>query len=178
MKKYINPFIKEIVPIIAGILIALYINTWNENRKEKKYIDHISSSIHAELTETNEDIINTISSQESFIDTIEYYANDNKISLLDIAFKANGIQIPTIKINSWKAVSNSNIELMEFDKVSILAEIEESKEILKMKAEKLTNLTYSNTSAKEKKELMKIMMFDIISTEISIQKGIRKIIND
>ncbi len=180
MNKYINPFIKEILPIIAGILIALYINNWNENRKEEKYINYIYSSINAELTETNEDIIDVISVQKSFIDTIDFYSNDNKISLLDIAIKAKGIKIPTIKINSWKAVSNSRIELMEFNKISILAEIEESKEILKMKAEKLANFTYSNTreTGKDKKELMKIMMLDIISTEMSIKQGVEQIIND
>ena len=69
---------------------------------------------------------------------------------------------------------------MEFNKVSILAEIEESKEILKMKAEKLAAFTYSNTreTGKDKKEIMKIMMYDIISTEKSIQHGIERIIVD
>ena len=180
MQKFINPFIKETLPIISGILIALYINNWNENRKEENYINYISAAINAELTETNEDIINILSVHESFIYTLDFYSIDDKVSLLDIAIKANGIQIPTIKINSWKAVSNSKIELMEFNKVSILAEIEESKEILKMKAEKLAAFTYSNTreTGKDKKEIMKIMMYDIISTEKSIQHGIERIIVD
>ncbi|MDW5290710.1 hypothetical protein [Formosa sp. PL04] len=41
--------------------------------------------------------------------------------------KVNEMYIPTIKINSWKAISNSKIELMEYDKVSTLANIEEHK---------------------------------------------------
>ena len=180
MKKYINPFIKEIVPIIVGILIALYINNWNENRKEEKYINQIFSSINEELIETNEDIIDIISIQNSFIDSLDFYLKDNSISILEITIKAKGIHIPTIKINSWKAISNSKIELMEYNKVSTLANIEENKEYLKMKAENLVNFTYSNTreTGKDKKELMKILMLDIISTEISIQKDIERIIND
>ena len=180
MKKYINPFIKEILPIIAGILIALYINNWNETRKEENYINHISTSINDELTETNSDIIDIILAQKSFIDTIDFYSKDNEISLLEIAIKAEGIKIPTIKINSWKAISNSKIELMEYEKVSILSEIEENKDILKMKAEKLVSFIYTNTKETEtdKKLLMKIMMLDIISTEMSIQKEIEKIINN
>ncbi|MBI9069302.1 MAG: hypothetical protein JEZ09_18540 [Salinivirgaceae bacterium] len=180
MKKDIKAFIKEIVPIIVGILIAMYITNWNENRKEKKYINQIFLSINKELTETNEDIIDKISIQKSFIDTLDFYLEDNKISLLDITIKANGIYIPTIKINSWKAISNSRIELVEHNKVSALANIEEQKEILKMKTEKLANFLYSNTkeTGKEKKEFMKIMMLDIIGTEIPLQKEIEKIIND
>jgi hypothetical protein len=45
MKKYIKAFFKEIVPIIIGILVALYINNWNENKKDEKYINQILSSI-------------------------------------------------------------------------------------------------------------------------------------
>ncbi|MBE9467783.1 MAG: hypothetical protein IMY72_05595 [Bacteroidetes bacterium] len=180
MKKNIKAFIKEIVPIIVGILIAMYITNWNENRKEKKYINQMYLSINKELIETNEDIIDKISIQQSFIDTLDFYLEDNKISLLDITIKANGIYMPTIKINSWKAISNSRIELVEYDKVSAFANIEEQKEILKMKIEKLGNFFYSNTkeTGKEKKEFMKIIMLDIIGTEIPLQKGIERIIND
>ncbi len=180
MKKNIKAFIKEIVPIIVGILIAMSITNWNENRKDKNYINQIFSSINKELIETNKDIIDKISIQKSFIDTLDFYLEDNKISLLDITIKTKGIHIPTIKINSWKAISNSRIELVEYDKVSALANIEEQKEILKMKTEKLGNFFYSNTNetGKEKKELMKIVMLDIIATEIPLQKGIEGIIND
>ena len=180
MKKNIKAFIKEIVPIIVGILIAMYITNWNENRKDKNYIDQIFLSIDKELIETNKDIIDKISVQKSFIDTLDFYLEDNKISLLDITIKANGIHIPTIKINSWKAISNSRIELMEHDKVSALANIEEQKEILKMKTEKLGDFFYLNINetGKEKKEFMKIVMLDILSTEIPLQKGIERIIND
>lgn len=180
MKKNINFFLKEIIPVIVGILIALYINNWNENRKDEKYINQVFSSINKELVETNKDIIDNISVQKSFIDTLNFYLNDDKISLLDITIKANGINMPTIKIHSWKAFANSKIELMEYGKVSTLANIEEKKEILKMKAEKLVDFIYSNTRETEmdKKQLMKIMMFDIIQTETSLQKEIERIIND
>jgi len=37
MKK-INQLFKEIIPVIIGVLIALVINNWNEERKDKKYL--------------------------------------------------------------------------------------------------------------------------------------------
>lgn len=180
MKKYIKSFMKEIVPVVIGILIALYINNWNENRRDKNYINHISSSIDKELTETNKDILDNISAQRSFIDTLDFYLENDKISLLDITMKAEGINIPSIKLNSWKAISNSKIELMEYDKVSTLANVEEQNEILKMKTEKLADFLYSNTkeTGKDKKEFMKLMMLDIIHTEIPLQNEIERILND
>ena len=178
MKKNIKAFIKEIIPVIVGILIALYINNWNENRKDKKYISQISSSINKELSETNKDLIDNLITQKSFVDTLNFYSRDNKISVLDITIKSKGIYIPAIKINSFKALSNSKIELMEYSKISALANIEEQKEILKMKTERLVNFVYSNTqeTGKDKKEFMKLLMLDIISTEKALQKGIESIL--
>ena len=50
--KQIRQLVKEIIPVILGILIALIINNWNENRKEKKYLDQIFTSIESELEES------------------------------------------------------------------------------------------------------------------------------
>ena len=179
MKNNIKSFIKEIIPIIVGILVAMWINNWNENRKDKNYLKQITSASNKELTETSEDIKEKMVLQKAFVDSIDYYLNDEKISLLDITVKAKGIYAPTIKINSWKAISNSKIELLEYDKVSALANIEEQKEILKMKTMRLADFLYSNPqeSGQEKKEFMKILMLDIIGTEESLQKGITEIIS-
>ena len=114
MKKNIRAFIKEIVTIIVGILLALWINNWNESRKDKKYINQISSSINKELKETSEDITYNLAIQKSLIDTLDFYLQDNNISLLEITIKSQGIYMPTIKINSFKSLSNSKIELIEY----------------------------------------------------------------
>ena len=39
MKKGIKTFLIEISTIIVGILVALFINDWNDDRKDKAYID-------------------------------------------------------------------------------------------------------------------------------------------
>ncbi|NJB72427.1 hypothetical protein GGR42_002918 [Saonia flava] len=180
MKKIIKAFFKEIVPIIVGILVALYINNWNEDRKDKNYINRISTSIQNELTESHDDINIKLVKQNTLIDSLKFYSKDNQISLDKIIKKADGIYIPKIRINSWKAISNSKIELMDYQKVSTLADIEEQKDLLQMKAEKLIDFIYSNykETGKEKKEFMIIMMSEVISTEKSLQEDIRKIIKE
>ena len=180
MKKNIIAFTKEIVPIIAGILIAMYITNWNEDRKDKKYINQIFSSINKELAETNEDITEKLVVQESLIDTVDFYLKNDSTSILEIILKAEGIKIPSIKINSWKAISNSKIELMDYEKISALANIEEQKETLRMKGEYLLNFIYPNTKETgiDKKELLKLLIRDITVTEKMIQNEIDRITND
>ncbi len=179
MRKNIKSFIKDIIPVIVGILIALFINTWTENRKEKKYIDKIFISINKELSETNADIANTLSLQKSYIDTLDFYLLNDTISLKDIIMKSNGINIPTIKLSSWKAISNSKIELVDYDKLSALANIEQQSEILSKKTERMGDFLYSNINetGKDKKEIMKMLFMDIMGTERQVQEGIEHIIN-
>ena len=174
MRQNIKEFIKEIISVVAGILIALWINNWNENRKDRNYIEKISLSINKELAETNEDIVDKIALQGILLDTINFYLKDNQISILNITIKSQGIYIPAIKINSLKALSNSKIELMEYDKISALANLEEQKDILKMKTERLADFIYSNTTEtkQEKKEFMKMLLLDIINTEKALQTNI------
>lgn len=176
---YLKTFFKDLIPVIVGILIALGINNWNENRKESNYMKQISLSIDKELSETNDNITENLIIQESFIDTLHFYMQNEKTSLLEITNKLNGFHLPTIKINSLKALSNVKIELMEYDKISALASIEEQSAILKTKSERLANFLYPNLKEtdKEKKEFMKLLILDITGTEKALQYEIQKILS-
>ena len=180
MKKYIKAFFKEIVPVIIGILIALYINNWNENKKDGKYINQILSSMDKELKESNDDIKKKMPQQQTLIDTLNFYKKNDTISIFDVMMKVNGIQIPKIRISSWKAISSSKIELLEYDRVSALANIEEQKETLLLKTQYLMNFLYPNIkdTSIDKKELIMLMMQDIIVSERDLQKEIEGIIID
>lgn|SRR5699024_10998611 len=141
-------FIKEIIPVTVGILIALSIGNWNEYKKDTKYINQILSSIHSDLTDSKKSIEEKIPDQKSLIDSLGFYSDNNNKSILDIAMKVNGFQTPTIKMNSWRAISNSKIELIDYKKVAVLSEIEEINEVLKMKTQYLMNFVYTNISSR------------------------------
>ena len=75
MDQNIKKFLKDMIPVLTGVLLALWINNWNENRKNTNYINQISSSISKELKETNEDIIKELSFQKRLIDSLNFYFN-------------------------------------------------------------------------------------------------------
>ncbi|MGO4919073.1 hypothetical protein [Maribacter spongiicola] len=180
MNKNIMEFFKEILTIIVGILIALYINNWNEDRKDAKYINKIFVSMDKELKESNDDIKKKMPQQQTLIDTLGFYKKNDSISIFDVMIKVNGVQIPQIRISSWKAISSSKIELLEYDRVSALANIEEQKELLLSKTQYLMNFLYPNIkdTSFDKKELIMFMMKDIMVTERDLQKEIEGVIQD
>jgi len=176
--KQIKQIIREIVPVIIGILIALFINNWNDERKEKKYLNQIFSSIEKELEESVLDIKRVIPKQLASVDTIKYYLNNDEVSIYKIMVKADGIHAPTIKTNSWNAIANSKIELIEYEKLSALADIQERKDNLIKRVDGQADFTFQNfeETDKAKKEILMMMILDVVGAEQRLQSTIEELI--
>ncbi|WP_164110213.1 MULTISPECIES: hypothetical protein [Sphingobacterium] len=174
IKSYAIQFIKEIIPVIAGILIALFIDNWNSQRKDKAYIQQVFSTIDSELKESKEEVANKIPKQQALIDSLNRYADNENISFQDIIIKSDGVHIPQIRINAWKSIANTKIDLIDYRKITLLSNIEELKETLNNKSDFLMNFMYSNfnTTDKNVKATAKLILMDIIQTERTIQETI------
>lgn len=76
--KYLKYAIGEIVLVVLGILIALSINTWNENRKERSlsqvYLDRIEQDLDQliirsqALSEQNRNILEAITTTQTYLE--------------------------------------------------------------------------------------------------------------
>ncbi|SMC80172.1 hypothetical protein [Moheibacter sediminis] len=174
IKNYTIHFIKEIIPVIAGILIALFIDNWNSERKDKTYIYQVFSTIDSELKDSKEDIKAIIPQQESLIDSLEFYTNHKEVTVMDVVMISKGIYIPQIKMSAWKSVSNNKIDLIDYQKITSLTNIEELKEILDDKSKFLMSFLYSNIHDTDKntKQTLKMIIMDIMQTEKTLQQSI------
>lgn len=178
--KQIGQLVREMIPVIIGILIALLINNWNEDRKDRKYLDQIFSSILKESEESIADIDFVLPKQQALIDTIETYLDNEKASIIEIVMKANGTHKPDIKLNSWRAIANSKIELIEYEKLSTLSDIEERKDNLYARIDKTADFLLMNITetSREKKELLKMMTFDVINAEKRLKSRIEDFLKE
>jgi hypothetical protein len=133
-----------------------------------------------EFRETDKEITEKIPEQKILLDTLEFYSKDKKLPLIEVIKKAGGINGPIIKLNYWKALSSSKIELLEYEKLTILADIEEQNEFLKYKRTKILDFVYLNLveSSEKEKVLLKIMMQDLIKAQLNVQNDIKKILNE
>ena len=85
--KYLKYAIGEIILVVIGILIALQINNWNENRKAQKLEAQIYTELKSDLLQTRNDMKNTISkhkeifksSQQLVTDIYDKKSNSQKI---------------------------------------------------------------------------------------------------
>jgi len=166
--------IKDVIPVILGILIALVINNWNENRKEQRYLDQIYASINKELLESIQSLKENIPKQQRLVDSLQVDLNNESVELFDIIRKAGGIWAPRIKNNSWRAVANSRIELIEFEKLSALSELDESKNNQDYKQKKIMDFVIENikSTSNDKKEILLMMVSEMISSGKYLQSEI------
>ena len=91
-----------------------------------------------------------------------------------MVMRSKGIYIPRIKISAWKSVSNTKIDLIDYNKITTLSDIEELKQTLNNKSDFLMSFLYSNINEtdKNKKQTLKMILLDIIQTERTLQQNI------
>lgn len=75
MGKYLKYAIGEIVLVVIGILIALSINTWNENNKSEKEANFQLSKLRDNLISDKAQLMAAISSDSLYIDNLVYCVN-------------------------------------------------------------------------------------------------------
>jgi hypothetical protein len=80
---------------------------------------------------------------------------------------SKGIYIPQVKINGWKAISSTKIDLMDYNRVNTLSNIAELKEMINNKSEFLMTYLYSNINSTDEntKQTFKMILLDIMQTE-------------
>ena len=74
--KYFKYAIGEIILVVIGILIALQINNWNENRKIQKLEAQIYTELKSDLLQTRNDIKTTISKHKEIFKTSQQLITD------------------------------------------------------------------------------------------------------
>ena len=108
---YLKYAIGEIVLVVIGILIALSINNWNENRKLSKDVENIFSALENEL-ETNIKNSSSLIRYGYRIDsTLTLYVNDE-------------ITREDFRNNSWMLIYSVSMRKFNDDNLNALIELE------------------------------------------------------
>ena len=116
---YIFYAIGEIILVVVGILIALQVNNWNENRREESVELHLLEEVKGNLENTlNNFILDTIynSNTVAFYRKINHYIENDLPynNELDSAFAAIGLFSSPYMINSaYNTLVGKGIDLIK-----------------------------------------------------------------
>jgi len=106
LRKYIAYAIGEIVIVVAGILLALYLNNWNQERTDKKLEIQYYQSMNNQLQEDLNIILGEINYNQNYLNQF-YYAKNlilmNDESMIDTL---GNIAINMVRFSDFRRKSN------------------------------------------------------------------------
>ena len=133
----------DIIPVLVGILSALFISNLQQARSERSYIENSISFIIKENQENIAELTYAIERQTSFIDTLSKYLDDDQITLEGVMRKARGVYTPDLKSTTWKfLVQDSKHTLVSYEFINRLAEIEKYEVLVNRYNVKLGDLVF------------------------------------
>lgn len=118
--KYLKYAIGEIVLVVIGILIALQINNWNENRKSKNleiiYLENIKTDLNLNLASLKSFIADRDRSVMSTDSVLEYFNEKRELDV--IAFNRHSLNV--MIWYPFEQHDNTYQELLNSGKLSII----------------------------------------------------------
>ena len=124
-KKVLGKIGLDMIPVVVGILIALFINNLRENYQNKKLLEGTLLSLSEEFKENIEGIQINRQRLTQLLDTLLHYREDSTNSIFDLANKANGIGFAEIHFTNWQiSLNNNSLRLLNIQTVNLLSKID------------------------------------------------------
>ena len=122
--KYFKYAIGEIILVVIGILIALQINNWNEQRKENSNEQAIIKRLEKEFITNREQLLDKIQFRNTLIEScrqlLENFDNPENATRDSILVYLGTIQPPTFDPIQNDLVSSGNIEILKNEELKQL----------------------------------------------------------
>ena len=127
--KYMRYAVGEILLVVIGILIALQINNWNENEKQKIFANRVLNDIKISMKDNYSQFNFVLDYNEDGIQSGEIILNhlDNNLSYhdsLDIHFsKAIQYSTPVIRNAGYETLKSYGLNIVENDSILLALDL-------------------------------------------------------
>ncbi|MEQ9467639.1 MAG: hypothetical protein RLN88_09515 [Ekhidna sp.] len=173
----IKKILLDIVPVLVGILLALFINNWQQSCSESAYIRNSVSSIIKENEANIRELEYSLQRQAKFMDTLSAYLDDESYTLADVIKKTQGVTTPDLKSTTWKfLVQDSKHTLVSYEFINWLAEIEKYEVLVNRYNSKVGDIIFQPAFFDDPrlKQVCLILFSDFGATEMSLIKELRE----
>ena len=170
--KSIKKITWEMIPVILGIWIALWVNDWKTNKNDIQFLNSVLQSVEQENELNLKEITTIIPKQEKLLENIIQNLNNDETKILEVLSLAQGFKIPSLKNTSSQSLIKSKPELVDYKIIRILADIEGEQKSFENKINYATSFLYQNLNANEKDEktIFKVLLTDIIDSENQLKQ--------
>ena len=169
MKKNKNvlSFFREVAIVVIGVLIAVSIGNYKENVSNQDYVEKTLLTIQNEIEISQKDVDTVLNKHYKLLEVLENEIENDSVSLAEILQKAGGLKVASVKNISLRFFINNKANLIDFELISHLQDIEFTASIMQQQIDRLSNHLYNEFDSKTKKDKIKtaFLLSDIINTE-------------
>lgn len=173
-------FIKEITIVVLGVLIAVSIGNYKENLDNKKYLKKTLSAIENEIRFSQSEVDSVLERHLKLYEKLENEFKENEQTIGEFILSSGGFQAASIKNISLRFFISNKAELLEFELISQLLDIELKTSILSYKIERFADFAYDNVSERDEKVMIKFsyLLADIIDGEQTLLESYSNFLNE
>lgn len=166
-RKRVLYFLQEIAIVVIGVLIAVSINNYKENIDNKAYLEKMLLAMENEIQLSQSSVDTVLAKHFVLIDSLENSIYDDERTLGEMVASFGGVQFPLIKNVSLRFFISNKAELVDFEVISKLLEIEEHTKVLSDKMKRLGDFAYDQLNNREEETKLKFayLLSDVIDSE-------------
>lgn len=164
-------FLKEIAIVVIGVLIAVSINKLKEDIDNQHYVNKMMNAVQKEINYSKKEVESVLSKHYILVDSISAKLV-NEETLSEIIFGMGGIQSPEIKNIGLRFFITNKAELVEYETISQLSEIEKASELLEDKMKRFIDFTFTKIDNNDKQSKQRFLQHlkNVIDSERQLVK--------
>jgi hypothetical protein len=134
-QRFLKYFLGQLVPVTAGILLALLIDGWLELRRQDRLVDQAHAALVAEIADNARELDNAAPSLEAFLANLNKHLADIDAILTTGADPggrtAFGMVAPKLSRASWESAERTGaLEFMDYAHVRAYADLYTMQEVV------------------------------------------------
>ncbi|MGF1534499.1 MAG: hypothetical protein ACFCUI_12410 [Bernardetiaceae bacterium] len=169
MKKESRLFylLQELLIVTTGVLIAVSINNYKESLDDKQYLQKTLLAIENEIKLTQVELDTVLEKHLKLYQKLEDEWGEREQTIGEFVANSGGFQVAFVQNISLRFFVAHKAELLDFETISGLAEIESRANLLSKKLDRFTDFAYQNISAKNPEAFMEFayLLSDVIDGE-------------
>ena len=176
----IGYILREVTIVVVGVLIAVSIGNYKEKKDNEKYVEKTLVAIKNEIKSSQAEVDTVLNRHLRLLEILENEMDNSEQSLGDLVSSSGGFQVASIKNVSLRFFISNKAELLEFQVISQLLDIEAQTELLSDKIERLGDFSYSriNDTTQETKLNFAYLVANVLDSEQALLESYSRFLEE
>ncbi len=172
IKNQVLYFFQEITIVVIGVLIAVSIGNYKEKLDNEQYIKKTLLAIENDIKLSQRSVDTVLSKHIDQFNEIQEIVEEggNELSLGELVASLGGFQVASTGNISLRFFISNKAELLEYELISQLLEIEQRADLLATKLTMLSEYAYEHVNESDEEVLIKF--FYLLANVIDSEEGL------